>query len=245
MLKNKKKKSKELMGFKNNNILKIIVIILIFMLLIVGILSMRSAKPIPKKIMPNKDNISELFNNIKDNYTLEIDKNIDGVTSNIIYSRDKNLILFEGEYEADGYLVYKDKVYEINANNQKLSKSKLSIDKIEDKYYDIELIKSLFGFCEPEYITNVKALCKIKYSDYLDTYNNKYNTKIESKIDGFIELYVVHYADRIGKIIIDYTDINRIINNSNVRVDYGILIKDIDKNDFSDYLNYYKKVLTK
>ena len=237
-------KKKENKKDNDNTVMKLLVIILIFFLLIVAIISMKKFRGINNKILPNKENMAELFNNIKDNYTLEIEKKINDNTKNIVYSRDKNLILFEGDYEAKGYLVYKSKVYELNSNN-KIIKSKLSLNKIEDSYYDIDLIKKLFNYCDVEYVNNVKALCKIKYSDYLNEYNTKYKTKIEIDVDNSIEFYIVHYSDRIGKIIVDYSGINKIINNTEDSVNYGILIKDIDNNDFSDYLNYYKKELSK
>ena len=237
-------KKKENKKDNDNTVMKLLVIILVFFLLIVAIISMKKFRGINNKILPNKENMAELFNNIKDNYTLEIEKKINDNTKNIVYSRDKNLILFEGDYEAKGYLVYKSKVYELNSNN-KIIKSKLSLNKIEDSYYDIDLIKKLFNYCDVEYVNNVKALCKIKYSDYLNEYNTKYKTKIEIDVDNLIEFYIVHYSDRIGKIIVDYSGINKIINNTEDSVNYGILIKDIDNNDFSDYLNYYKKELSK
>ena len=244
MLKDKNKTNLFLRD-NDNSYLKVLIIVIVLVAFVVLALAMKKPKSIPNKVLPEKDNLVELFDNIKDNYTLDIEKNVNDIKSNIIYSRDKNLILYEGAYEADGYLVYKNKVYELNSKNNKLTKSKLSLDKIEDRFYDIDLIKSLINYCEPEYVTNVKALCKIKYSDYLNEYNNKYGTKIESDYDNIIELYIVHYVDRIGKVIVDYTGINKIINGTDDTINYGIQIKDIDKNDFSDYLNYYKKVLSK
>ena len=71
-------------------------------------------------------------------------------------------------------------------------KSKLSLDKIEDRFYDIDLIKSLINYCEPEYVTNVKALCKIKYSDYLNEVLNK-NNDFAKQIDFYSYLLNKHW----------------------------------------------------
>ena len=229
-----------------NDFLKLFLIIGIFIIIILLTFGVRTKNNrLKRKVMPNKENIVALFNNINDNYTLEIEENINEDINNIVYSRDKNIILFEGKLSADGYLAYNEKLFELDSKKEKITRSKLSVDKIENSFYDIELLKSIVNYCEIGYVTNVKALCKINYSDYLNEYNKRYNANIENNIDNKMDIYIVHYADRIGKVIVDYTGINKIINKNDDSVKYGIKINDIDKNDYSEYLNYFSKELNK
>ena len=88
-----------------------------------------------------------------------------------------------------------------------------------------------------------KVNCKINLSDYISEYNKIYGKNIEINYDTKVSFDIIYYTDSIGKINIDYTDINKAINNSNDKIFYGIKLVSVDKNDFSTVIDYFKKSL--
>jgi len=171
-------------------------------------------------------------------------KTINGITNKFEYSTDSVITLYESNLSNDkGYLIYNNKLYSIDFDSKKLEKTSDNPDFINDKYYDIKLIKRLVNYCDFEYINVVKTICKINTSDYINEYNQMYNLNIETIVNNKMEIQIVHYTDRIGKVIIDYTNLNKILNNSDDEIVYGIKISDTDSNDFNLLLESYRDVL--
>ena len=201
------------------------------------------------------EDIVTLLDMLGDNYTLEITEEIDGKSNTLYYYRDDKIELYEGSllgedgvmvYGGKSYIIYKeefDKIKEIN--KLKLHNYKGDNSFIKDPYYNIELLKKVINYCEMTPVNVVKANCKFNLSNYLDEYNILYNKRVETNYDDKISMDIVHYSDGIGKIIIDYTEINKVINNSESTIKYGIKIETVGENDFSDLLNLFSKTLNK
>ena len=191
----------------------------------------------------NKEEIIRLFDMISDNYSLEIEKKVNGNVENIVYYKTSNAEM----YELDDYLyfVYKNKTYKIGINDGKIKKINDELYFTNDELSNFELIKSLIKYCEFSYINDVKANCKIKYSDYLKEYNLKYNTDYVLNYDNIMSFDIVYYSDGLGKVIIDYTNINQVIHYDNSDIVYGIRVKDVNSNDFSIIFDNYKDIIKK
>ena len=225
---------------------KIIYIILILLILIFAIFA--SPVKFNKKVYHtvNKDKIVELFNKINDNYSLTIEENINGELKKLEYSRDSKVILYEGDLiDKDGYLLYENRLYSLNSKTEKLTKEKNIPSFINDRLYDLNLIKKIIPYCEFEYVNEVKANCKINLSSYINEYNNLYNENIEVLEDEKLNFEIIHYSNRIGKINVDYKSINKLINNNDNDVFYGIKIYNIDSNNHDIILEHYKEVIAK
>lgn len=187
------------------------------------------------------EHIIKLFNDINDNYTLDIDVTIDEEKYNLEYSCDSNFKLYEGNaLDKDGYLIYNDKVYEMSLNNQKLEKSDKEPSYFNNVYFDMNFLKKIINYCDFEYINPVKSTCKVKVSDYLKELNEYENKEFETNYDALINFDIVYYSDVLGKINVDYSKINSIITSSDNYLHYGIRIESINKNDYSNLLEYYK-----
>ena len=188
------------------------------------------------------DEVIKVFDNINDNYSLTIEEYVNDELNKIVYYNDSKIELYE--YKNKGYIYYKDKLFELNEDKKTIKKVKKQ-DFINNPYYDINYIKKLIPYCDSTYVNTVKLSCKIKLSDYLKEYNEYYNKSITSEEDEIIEIFIVHYAERLGKILIDYSNINKIIKGEYLNTHYGIKISNINSNDFSEVLDHYKKDLNK
>ena len=116
---------------------------------------------------------------------------------------------------------------------------------VNNPYYDINFIKKLIPYCDSTFVNTVKLSCKIKLSDYLNEYNEYYKKSITSDEDETIEIIIVHYGERLGKIIVDYSNINKIVNGEYLNIHYGIKMSNINNVDFSEIYDYFKKDLNK
>ena len=214
-------------------------LIFIVMLLFIFLINNSKSMKLEKKDMTKEEMIS-LFDKIKSNYSLVVEEEINGKSIKIEYSTDSKLILYEKDDK--GYLIYNNIIYEADKETTKIKKTNYVI---EDKLYNINFIKKIMNYCELEYVNNAKSKCSVKYSDFLNEYNNEYNTNIEINYDNILKFDVVHYSDRIVKVIVDYSQINSLINNSSDTLKYGIKIENIDKNNFDELFNYYKNDISK
>ena len=220
----------------------IIILFGLLFILLVSIFKVRSVDSQPTSVA--KDEILELFNNINDNYSLDINITRNDISKRILFSRDSNMELFEGSYyDEDGLLIYKDNVFELISSDNKIVKSDKNKNDLYDIYYDIGFLKKLFNNCEFDYINPVKATCMIKVSDYLNEYNQYMNTELTTEEENIIFFDIVYYSTEIGKINVDYTIVNKIINDNDDSLNYGIKIRSINNNDYNDLYEYNKDIL--
>ena len=219
-----------------------LLIALVFIIMIAFILlTGNKRKDIKKSISFTQDDLIKLLEKIHDNYTLDIDETIDGETTKLLYSTDSKIDSYELNNKV--YLYYNNNLYEINQDNYKLTKTETK-KFVNNPYYNINLLKNVFGYCELKYINNVKSTCVIHFNDYIREYNLIYKKNIEN-INIDIKFDIIHFGDKITKINVDYSNINKYINFENKDIKYGIRISDIDNNNFDEFLDYYKKELNK
>ena len=188
--------------------------------------------------------IKELFDKIEDNYSLDIDIEMGDITKNVLYSRDKEIELYEGNYfNTDGFMIYNNKVFELSDN--KLSLSEKEPRDFDNAYCSIDMFKKIIDYCEYTYINPVKVNCKMKLSDYLKEYNNYKETSIATDYDDIISFDIVYYSDAIGKILFDYSKVNEVITGNDDYLKYGVRIASVSENDFSDLHELNKDILDK
>ncbi len=216
---------------------KEILLILVILILVI-ILSARKGSDEVLETIDTK----ELINNVKDNYSLMISISDSFENKVYNYSTDSDITLIDkGDYSDKGYLLYKNETYLIDTENYKLTKT-TPIDFIYEPFINMELIKKLFNHCDLKFINDTNKTCTIKINDYLKEYNNVYNTDYSAE-DGTMTIYVCFYPSRIYSISLEYTDIDRIINNGNDTLKYELRFTDFNNNDFNDIKKYYKDVL--
>jgi hypothetical protein len=186
-------------------------------------------------------NVTKLLNEINDNYTVDIVIKNSTEVKNYNYSRDSKIeLLDEGDYSDKAYLIYNNHYYSIDVDNYKLTKVK-KIDKLNNPYTNIDLIKKVINKCELEYVNDTNKICTINENEYFKEYNIIYNTNYTSDKDMTIKVCFLQTS--IYSIEVDYTNIDKIINNNDDILKYEFLFSNINKNNYSDMMNYYKKDL--
>ena len=105
----------------------------------------------------------------------------------------------------------------------------------------MEIIKNVINKCELEYINDSNKECNINENIYFENYNNIYNTNYTSDKD--MKINISFYKTSIYSIELDYSNIDKIINNNDDILKYKFIFSDIGKNDYSEMLKYYKKEL--
>lgn len=188
-----------------------------------------------------KEDIVKKLDNIKDNYSLDITEKVNDEIVKLKIDTDGKLTSYISEsIDIGGYIFYNNE-YFVPGNNNDFVVSKNVKKSIAENIYDLDLVKSLTNYCE--FIDN--NTCKIKYSDYLKEYNYKYKTTYEIEEDDNFLISFTYSENYITKISYDYTLINKIINNSENKINYIIRISNINKNDFSDQFEYFNNLIEK
>ncbi len=190
-------------------------------------------------------NIDTLFSTIRDNYTIKIVETNDTGTTMWEFDREKDFKLYDLNMNTDnekGYAVYNDKTF-IFDNEHKLYPTN-DIVTNKDGFINLKLIRDVLKECELEIVSDNNSKCNINTSKYIEKYNEYYNTDYKSD-DSKTEISIVYYSNEIHDINIDYTNINKIINESDSKLNYKMTIININENDYSDIYNYYKEVLNK
>lgn len=188
-----------------------------------------------------KEDIVKKLDNIKDNYSLDITEKVNDEIVKLKIDTDGKLTSYISEsIDSGGYIFYNNE-YFVPGNNNDFVVSKNVKKSIAENIYDLDLVKSLTNYCE--FIDNNN--CKIKYSDYLKEYNYKYKTTYEIEEDDNFLISFTYSENYITKISYDYTLINKIINNSENKINYIIRISNINKNDFSDQFEYFNNLIKK
>ncbi len=188
-----------------------------------------------------KEEIIKKIDNIKDNYSLDIIKNINDEKITLDIDTDGKLTSYISEsIDKGGYIIYKDKYFVPGSNNNFMIVKNIK-SPIIDSIYDLDLIKSLTNYC----VFADNNTCKIKYSDYLREYNYKYKTTYEIEEDDNFLINFTYSSNYITKISYDYIVLNKIINNTEDKIKYTIKISNINKNDFSDQFEYFDNLIEK
>lgn len=188
-----------------------------------------------------KEDIVKKLDNIKDNYSLDVIEKVNDEKIILDIDTDGKLISYISKsIDKGGYIIYKDKYFVPGSNNNFMIVKSVK-SPIVDGIYNLDLIKSLTNYCE---FTDNNT-CKIKYSDYLKEYNYKYKTTYEIEEDNNLLINFTYSEKYITKISYDYTVLNKIINNTEDKINYTIKISNINKNNFSDQFEYFDNLIEK
>ena len=179
------------------------------------------------------------FEKLNDNYTLNVSINKNDMEEKHVYYTDSKLELYE-DNDGNGFIKYKDKYYKVNEEDFSLSKTD-GFD-FTDKYTNVLLIKSLIPYCDFRVINKANIECNINVSDYISEYNKIYGSEIPS-IDEKMLIHINHLDKYLNYVQIDYTNINKLIDNKDEKLIYKITFDDIGTNDFSDLMELYKDTL--
>lgn len=213
--------------------------VLLFMIVYI-LFSGKTSLRVSQDNTPVKINIDELFSNIKDNYTIRVTEEHNDTNITWEYDREKDLILYDLNIDTPqerGYLVYNNKTYLFDDEYNISPSDDIITDK--DNFINLKLIKNVLKECDFTYVTDNSSKCTIDTSKYIEKYNEYYNTEFTS-IDSKTDISIVYYSNEIHDINIDYTNINKIINERNEYLKYKITLSNINENDFTDIFNYYK-----
>ena len=231
---------------KDNKNIKYFIYLGIFIMMIILSFVMHSSRVKKVDITVDKNEIIKLFDKITNNYDLTITETKNDKTKELEIFTDGNVKLYEGDYFEEGYLIYKDKLFKLDSENKKLKQEKSNLDLLNENYYNLDFLKNLINHCEFEYINPVKSNCSIKTKDIVDGYNLIFNTDYKYEDESDIsEFDLIYTSSEIGKINIDYSKLNNIINNNYDSIKYGIKFRNINQNDFSELIDYFKNTLEK
>lgn len=182
-----------------------------------------------------------IFSPVKDNYTLKIRKVTGSKEENIEYITDGTFKLYNVEGEQVGYLIYKGKTYQVQSKNYKIKEIKDYPSFINDRFANIDFIKVVTKHCENINVKNSSFDCNINLKDYIEEYNTYYHTHYEYTGEEKV-IFTFEHGKIIRKISVDYSEINKIINNGK-DLKYVINVEKVNDNDYSGLLEIFKDTL--
>lgn len=199
-------------------------------------------KPIEVSTAKESKNVIDLLSKIADNYSLVVKKYDNEVESKLIYSKDKDIEIYESKsFTSEGYVKYNNNVYTLTTDKlQKLDKDETK-NYFNSKYYNMEFISNTIKASEKVDDTGAKATYKILLSSMLKEYNYIYETTYKTESDKYIEIIVNYSNEQIKTILIDYTYMDELINKNSNSLSYHISVSDIDNNDYSNFISLIEK----
>lgn len=242
-----KNKEEENTPMSSETIVKLIGIFAVFLVMLVYIIATGKANnDFAKKLSTIKINdLVTLANNVGDNYTMDIKKELNDKTYSFSYSTDGQLTTIIGDIiDKEGILIYGDKYFYLISKTKELKPYKGDTSFANDLYYDYSFIKSLIPSCKLEQISDYKVRCNISNDIYLEAYNKKQETNLE-ELEGDVVLIISYNSSYITSVLADYSSFNSALNGTDDSVNYVIKINSVGLNNFSSLLDYYKSVLEK
>ena len=189
--------------------------------------------------------IVTLFDNIGSKYSISINELIDNVTYNLNITTDSNTYLYDGSLLGKGgYIYHNNKLFYVD-DEFKLSKEENKYDFVNNPFSNLELIKNTIKYCEYSNKKTNTINCSIKLSDYIVEYNNLYNDIIGVSENSIITYKIRFNQKNITGINVDYSDINKLLNNSNSKIIYDISFEKFDEKSFEAIVNGYSDELNK
>ena len=189
----------------------------------------------------DSEKINTLVNNIKDNYTMTINKNLSNEYEEILYYTDNKLELYESDSYDNGVIVYNDKLFCLDSDTMELSLCSNEYDYVKNSFYDYEFIKSLINKCKYQYVSNTNVTCNISLNAFFDKYNEMNNSSY-IPVDDNIVVYIVYNRNYITKISIDYSNAYNVINGNDDKFLVNMKFS-FNKNDFTEIYEYYNDIL--
>ena len=208
--------------------------IIVIVMMVVVIFSSNN-EHVKKEPQVNSEKIISLLNKINNNYTLNIEENINNTITKYIYYNDSKLELYERENDTVGYIKYNNNIYSINPDDRKLNKVN-ELPFIEDRYYNVNFLKKIISMCDFKFKSINNVSCKIDRNDYFTKLNETYNTTYGNDSSDIINININYNNTLIDGIKIDYS------LNNNIKI-YYLEFVNVGTTDFSIIYDQYKNIL--
>ena len=132
---------------KSTLVCGIVVLLMIIFVFSTGFFS----KPSVKENNVSSEEVNKLFDNVKDNYVININKNINNMNEKIIYYTDNKLELFENDIYEDGVIRYNGNIFCLDSDTMELNQCDSEYNYVNDSFYDFKFIKLLTEDCKYKY----------------------------------------------------------------------------------------------
>lgn len=230
--------------FTKEEIIKLLAIFIVLSaMLIYSIFSSNdNVKRVGKKV--KNENIIALFEPIKDNYSLTINRLIDDKEEKIEFITDGNFKLYNIDDQENGYLIYSRKTYNVESKGFKIKEYTKELDFVNDCYSDLDFLKSILVYCDLFDVSYNEVKCNMRLSDYVNGFNNYYYMHYVYDGDEVLT-FDIKYDNVINSIKVDYSNANKIIKNSNNKVIYDMSVSNVNGNDYSNLFEVFKDTLKK
>lgn len=222
---------------KSTLVCGIVVVLMIIFVFSTGFFS----KPSVKENNVSSEEINKLFDNVKDNYVININKNINNMNEKIIYYTDNKLELFENDIYEDGVIRYNGNIFCLDSDTMELNQCDSEYNYVYDSFYDFKFIKLLTSDCKYKYISNYKVSCDVSLNSFFRIYNELNNTSYIGN-DNNISFDIDYNDLYITKINVDFSDAYNIIYGTNDRFLLNMKLS-LGGNDFNKIYEHYKDIL--
>ena len=216
----------------------IVVLFAIVFVLVTGFSNNSNEK---KESSFDSSNIVKMINDIKDNYSMTINKSLNNITEEIIYYTDDKLELYESSIHDSGVIRYNNKLFCLDDNTMELDNCGEEYNYVNDSFYSYNFIKDLASECDYTYVSKNNVTCNISLVKFFEKYNNINNTNYIGNDENII-IDIVHNTKYITKINIDFSNAYNVINGFDdkflLNIKFGV-----EKNDFSKIYDHYKDIL--
>ena len=232
-------------GFSKEEIVKLLAIIIIFIAIFVySVFSSNDGFKKDNKRVETID-VVKLFEPIKNNYELVIDKTIDDKDEHIDYINDGTFKLYNVNNDNKGYLIYNGKTYVVELKGRKIKEYNKQESFFNDNYSNIDFIKNVVKHCESKIINKNEVNCSVKIDDFIKEYNNYFST--HNIYEGEDEIvFNIKHGNIVNNIEVDYSKVNQFVkNNGKSVVKYNIKIKNTNSNDYSNLFEIFSDTLKK
>ncbi len=163
-------------SWSKEEIIKLSVIVILLLIIFIYSIFSSNKNLVSNKNSFDKNDLQNIFEPIKDNYSLLIDKTINDKNEKIEYINDGTFKLYNIDNQNNGYLVYKNKTYYVEEKGFKIKEYNKNVEAIKDNLYNINFIKSIVKYCDLKNIKSNEADCYIDMNDYINNYNNYFYT---------------------------------------------------------------------
>lgn len=222
---------------KSTLVCGIVVLLMIIFVFSTGFFS----KPSVKENNVSSEEVNKLFDNVKDNYVININKNINNMNEKIIYYTDNKLELFENDIYEDGVIRYNGNIFCLDSDTMELNQCDAEYNYVNDSFYDFKFIKLLTRDCKYKYISNYKVSCDVSLNSFFRIYNELNNTSYIGN-DNNISFDIDYNDLYITKINVDFSDAYNIIYGTNDRFLLNMKLS-LGGNDFNKIYEHYKDIL--
>lgn len=226
-----------------------VILIGIIVIMLLVFIAFKFTKSLTNTVEEKTVTLSERFSLLKENYTLNVIKTLNGETSSFTVDCDKDVCMYSSSLLPSGQIIgYKDKWYMVS-NLENLDKSELKetnnqiiIDNFNSVYYNFELIKSIIEVSNRESTDASTITANVTLIRFLKEYNYIYGTTFKTDKEITIPVKLVLSSTMVSSIEIDYKDIDNFLNGTNYDdYKYLIEIKSVNANNFDSVRQFFEQ----